>query len=266
MLLYPILFAALLGACWAEEDGGHSFGGGRLGGIAEPRLAVNAMRIHQLEEHIEKLKERIEEAKHVDPERFLHEIDARVGSIEGNHCAKKEFQCGSNDQECISDLFMCDGHKDCHNGHDEDEEVCSTEPVKAGNIFTGIVHWTDCTLWPDHLAHLTITSTKRFKFFPARVVVQGILSSIYKVDGEEQTTKVKVHGGYNFGNRRLVLFPDDDEEETGRFERIHGIGLKCEFSLGDNERAECTLVTEASLHECAEVHFHLETHGDVDHH
>jgi hypothetical protein len=258
MIFYPLVLAALIGLAVADEGQagiGGGLLGGRLQGLAEPRLAVNAIRIHQLEKHIGKLKARIEEASHVDPSRFADELDARLSAIEGNHCEKKEFQCGSSGQECISDLFICDGHKDCHNGHDEDEEVCSTAPVKPGNVFTGLLHWKDCILREDHLTHLTITGTKRMKFFPARVGVQAVINSVYTDKEGEHSRKFNLKGGYNFANRRLVLFPSGEEKG-------YNLGVKCEFNHGDNERADCTLLTEASLHECAVAHLALEHHDE----
>jgi hypothetical protein len=264
-MFYALVLAALLGVCLAEEDhhGHHSRGGGllggHLGGFVEPRLAVSAIRIHQLEQHIERLREKIEEAKHVDPERFVHELDARLNHLEGTHCEDREFQCGHNGQECINDLFMCDGHEDCHNGHDEDDDVCSTDPVKAGNIFTGLAHWKDCQNRDDHLVQLQIISFKRFKFFSARVLVKAILTAIYTdKGGVEKTSKVTLHGGYNFNNRRVLLIPDEHGEHSAH------LGLKCEFNLGDDERADCVLLTEASLHECANIHLSLEHHDDDD--
>jgi hypothetical protein len=257
LTIYPLLLALLTVTALADKDdngGGSSFGGG-FRGLAEPRLAVNAIRIHQLEKHIERLKERLEEASHVDPARFVHELDARLEHLEGTHCEDNEFQCGSNGQECISDLFICDGHKDCHNGHDEEEDVCSTAPVKPGNTFTGMTHWKACSVRDDHLTTLTITGTRRFKFFAARVAVQAVITSVYKDKDGEHKKKYDMRGGYNFSNRRLVLFPTS--HELG-----YHLGVKCEFNHGDDERADCTLLTEASLFECAEVHLSLEHHDD----
>jgi len=262
MVLYPVLLAALLGFCAAEDEGGMGgLFGGRLAGGMEPRLGINALRIHQLEEHIKKLHERIEEAKHVDPDRFLDDLDARLSTLEGDHCDDHEFQCGSSGQECVSDLFVCDGTKDCHNGHDEDEHVCSTAPVKSGNVFTGMTHWKDCILRDDHLTTLTITTTKRFKFFSSRVVVHAVASSSWKdKEGEEHTRSVELHGGYNFANRRLGLIPKAYGPDAPH------LGLRCDFGHGDDERVDCVLLTQASLHECAELHLSLEHHEEDDHH
>ena len=37
-------------------------------------------------------------------------------------CAEDEFQC--NNMVCIPAAHKCNGHRDCHNGEDEDEYHC----------------------------------------------------------------------------------------------------------------------------------------------
>ena len=45
----------------------------------------------------------------------------------GDKCPKGEVSCGGDFPECISHLFVCDGPVDCHNGRDEDEDVCDCQ-------------------------------------------------------------------------------------------------------------------------------------------
>jgi len=252
-----LLILCVLVVCSTQVDE-HSGGfGSRIASVMEPRLGVNIARIIQLEKHIEKIRERLEEAKHVDPEQFVDDVTARIHKLEGSHCEEKEFQCGEM-EECIHDLFVCDGHNDCHNHYDEDEHVCSTEPVKAGNIFTGMVHWTSCQQREDHVIHINIVSMKRFKYFPGRLVIRAVVESIHDEDGKEVTEKIHVHGGYNFAHRRLVLIPDDEQHEDER------LAIRCEFDHGDDERADCEMVFQGSLHKCAEIHVSLEHHEDED--
>jgi hypothetical protein len=260
MSLYPVFLAALVvGLVAAEEGPTAGIFGGRLAGIAEPRLASNAIRIVQLEKHIEKLKKRIEEAEHVDPERFLHDLQARLDHLEGNHCDEHEFQCGSAGQECINDLLVCDGHDDCHNKHDEDEDVCSAVPVKAGHVLRGLAHWDDCLVREDHLVSVTIISTRRYKFFQPRVFLRAILVADYKDEHGEQVTKeIVMHGGYNFANKRFRLIPDETGPDSPH------LVLTCDFDHGDAERADCHIETEMTGHQCATVHLALEEHDDDD--
>lgn len=260
MSLYPVLLAVLVVGLVAAEDAptGGLFGG-RLAGIAEPRLASNAIRIVQLEKHIEKLKQRIKEAEHVDPQRFVNDLNARLDHLEGTHCDDHEFQCGDKGQECINDLLVCDGHDDCHNKHDEDETVCSTVPVKAGHVLRGLVHWDDCLTREDHLLTVNIISTRRYKFFQPRVVLRAIVTAVFNDDeGKEVTREVPMHGGYNFANRRFKLIPDEYGPDSPH------LLLVCEFDHGDSERADCHIETEMTQHQCATVHLALEEHDDDD--
>ena len=41
-------------------------------------------------------------------------------------CPKGKYRCGTATEQCVSDILVCDGHKDCADGSDEDEHVCST--------------------------------------------------------------------------------------------------------------------------------------------
>jgi hypothetical protein len=240
MSLYPIFLAVLVGLAAAEESAptGGLFGG-RLAGIAEPRLASNAIRIVQLEKHIDKLRHRIKEAEHVDPQSFVHDLQARLDTLEGTHCDEHEFQCGSSGQECINDLLVCDGHDDCHNKHDEDEKVCSSTPVKAGHILRGLVHWDDCLVREDHLLTVNIISTKRLKFFQPRIIIHAVVTATYKDDeGHEVSREMAMKGGYNFANRRFKLIPEQFDHDSP-----HMI-LSCDFDHGDAERADCVIETE----------------------
>lgn len=270
-ILLSLALVALFGQGRAEESeqapavGGGLFGG-RLQGVIEPRLAANAIRIHDLEEHIEKLKTKIEEAKHADPQRFINDLKARLTELEGTHCDDHEFQCGNNGQECISDLFVCDGHKDCHNGHDEDPDVCDASAIKAGKTFSGITHWTDCVKLEDHTSHLTIVGTRRAHFFSSRIGVHAFATAVYKQkNGEEKKRHFELVGGYNFANRRLYLVPKNPHDDTT-------LSVACVFDHGDFERLDCTLQTEASEHVCAEQHLSLQhtafedKHDDHDDH
>jgi len=210
---------------------------------------------------VEKLKKRIEEAEHVDPEGFMHDLQARLDDLEGTHCDEHEFQCGDEGQECINDLFVCDGHKDCHNNHDEDEHVCSALPVKAGHVLRGMVHWHSCLVREDYPISVAITSTRRFKFFKARVGIHAVFTAVHKDDqGEEVTREITARGGYNFANRRFKLFPNAYAADSPHFV------LVCDFHHGDAERADCTIETEMTGHECATVHLVLDHENDEDHH
>nr|4V93_C1 Chain C1, EXTRACELLULAR HEMOGLOBIN LINKER L2 SUBUNIT [Lumbricus terrestris]4V93_C6 Chain C6, EXTRACELLULAR HEMOGLOBIN LINKER L2 SUBUNIT [Lumbricus terrestris]4V93_CD Chain CD, EXTRACELLULAR HEMOGLOBIN LINKER L2 SUBUNIT [Lumbricus terrestris]4V93_CI Chain CI, EXTRACELLULAR HEMOGLOBIN LINKER L2 SUBUNIT [Lumbricus terrestris]4V93_CN Chain CN, EXTRACELLULAR HEMOGLOBIN LINKER L2 SUBUNIT [Lumbricus terrestris]4V93_CS Chain CS, EXTRACELLULAR HEMOGLOBIN LINKER L2 SUBUNIT [Lumbricus terrestris]4V93 len=271
-MLRLLLLSALSGLILADHHqpsggGGGSYGGGGGGGgpfgrlfsdQLDPRLGANAFLIIRLDRIIEKLRTKLDEAEKIDPEHFVSEIDARVTKIEGTHCEKRTFQCGGNEQECISDLLVCDGHKDCHNAHDEDPDVCDTSVVKAGNVFSGTSTWHGCLAREDHVTRITITASKRRKFFTARIWLRALVESELERHGENVTSSFNAKGYYNFASRRLILLPTDDHDDH--------LAVVCSFNRGDNERAECHRVTEATLHQCADLFVTLEEHDDHDDH
>ena len=65
-------------------------------------------------------------------------------------------------------------------------------------------------------------------------------------------------GSYIYGRKRLVLMPD--KRTPGNLE----LTVICDFNHGDDERADCRLVEEGTLHECATVHATLK-HRDTHH-
>jgi hypothetical protein len=94
MLRLIVLAALVLVGPALAQNGGHGVFGGRMASAIEPRLGVNIARIIQLEKHIERIRERLEEAKHVDPEQFVDDLNARIHKLEASHCEEREFQCG----------------------------------------------------------------------------------------------------------------------------------------------------------------------------
>jgi len=65
-----------------------------------------------------------------------------------------------------------------------------------------------------------------------------------------------IAGAYIYGLKRLVMMPVEKRDMV--------LTLVCDFNHGDDERADCKLVTEASSHVCAEMHLTLE-HRDTHH-
>jgi hypothetical protein len=256
-----LLLSALSGLILADSPQETSGPFGRLfSDQLDPRLAANAFLIIRLERVIEKLKTKLHEAEKIDPEHFVKELDARVSEVEGTHCEPRTFQCGGNEQECVSDVLVCDGHKDCHNGHDEDPDVCDTSVVKAGNVFSGTSHWHGCRSREDHVTRITITQSRRRKFFTARIWLRAHVESELERHGQNITSDFNAKGYYNFASRRLVLLPVDDHDNH--------LAVVCTFNRGDNERAECHRALEGTLHECADLFVTLEEHEDDhdDHH
>jgi hypothetical protein len=212
--------------------------------LAEPRLAASGIRIGLLEKTIKSLKQQIEDSAKIDPKGFINEINARLDQIEKPPCggSKKDLRCGRYSAECVSSLLLCDGKEDCHNGWDERESTCSPGPIKAGNVFSGTATWTSCRLRKDHPVKLQIVAVKKAKFFGARLGVRAEITVDF-VEDDHHAQEYEVKGYYVYGKKALVLVPLDSNPNH--------LGAICRWNHGDDERAECKLVSEGSLNECA---------------
>lgn len=256
LLLLSALAVGLVLAHKGDDDDDHQRGlGDVFGDVASPVMVANGLRIISLAKKLERVKDKLKKAEQVDPKRFLDNLRVRVSELEGTHCSRRQFQCGGHEQECVSDILVCDGHKDCHNGHDEDKSVCDNIPIKSGHIFSGVSHWHDCLTRNDHVTSIVITQTKRKKFFPSRIWVRAhIESQLEDDDGHKVVSGFDAKGYYNFSNRRLNLIPANPHHEHRH------LPVTCEFNYGDNERASCNRLLESSLQKCAHLDVHLEEH------
>lgn len=195
--------------------------------------------IHELEEEFEKLSDPVDDAE-------ISRVKARVKKLSVNNCAKNEVSCGGDHPECVHNLLVCDGVKDCHNGLDEDDKVCQSEVVRAGSTFRGIVHWSSCENVGDHPTLITITASYRSSFFNPRAWVRATITN--EVDGDIahlRQTSYTARGHFSFATRRLVLIPDDNAP--------HNYGIGCAFTFGDDDHAACRIVQESSLNQCAKM-------------
>jgi hypothetical protein len=244
MLRSLVLLAVV---CLAAAD--ESPVGAGLRAFVEPRLVATSMRIGRLERVIKDLKHEIDEAAKIDPQGFIDEVNARLDGVKKPRCGdpRRNIPCGRDSVECVSTLLLCDGQEDCHNGWDEDEHTCSAGPMKVGNVLSGTVTWTHCKLRKDHPVQFQITAVAKPKFFGARLVVRARLSADYEEGHEEKHRTYDLKGYYVYGRKRLVLLPVPESKYTEK------MGLLCSFNHGDDKRAECKLVQEATLSECANV-------------
>jgi hypothetical protein len=245
-MLRSLVLLAVVCVAAATEPQAAAFPG--LRGIVEPRLMASGVRIARLERTLKDLKHEIEEASKVDPAGFVNEINTRLDAVEKGRCDNpKDLPCGRDSSECVSTLLLCDGKEDCHNAWDEDEHVCSVGPIVAGNVFSGTATWTSCRLRKDHPVSFQITGILKPKFFGARLGVRARLSFDFADDDEDQKY-YDVKGYYVFGKKRLVLIPLEQEESH--------LGVVCTWNRGDDSRAQCLLVNEATLAECAHFFVH----------
>jgi hypothetical protein len=133
----------------------------------------------------------------------------------------------------------------------KDEHVCSPGPIKAGNVFSGTATWTSCRLRKDHPVSLQIVAVKKAKFFGARLGVRARITADY-VEDDHDAVSYEVKGYYVYGKKVLVLVPLESGSRR--------MGAVCRWNHGDDERAECHLVQQGSLHECAD--FFISHHDD----
>jgi hypothetical protein len=210
------------------------------------RITNQNLHLDKLEEEVEKLEKEFEELGDLPEASDIARIKARVKSIEGTGCDEHHVQCGGDVPECISPLFVCDGHKDCKNGQDEDEEVCSMDPIKVGSSYAGVTVWTDCVQHAPHFTVITITANMRPEAYTARVYVRAVVSM--EVDEHSHLVQSYSAKGYwDFGHQRLALVPNDPKEGGGH-------GILCTFKYGTHDEAECKIGTIATRHECGSFH------------
>jgi hypothetical protein len=228
--------------------------------LLEPRLAASALRLARIEKELGELKQRIGDAKKVDPEGFINDLNDRIDHVEAvnDHCdSSKEIRCGRDTLECVNSLLLCDGQKDCHNGWDENDKTCSAGPAKSGNTFTGTATWVSCQNRHDHPIKVTLTGTYKAKFFGARLGVRGTVSIDFVDDDNADHRDFEVKGYYVYGFKKLVLVPRTIDYAHQEAFRQH-LGVVCDFVHGNDRTAECVLTHEGSKHVCAKFHATLQ--------
>jgi len=67
-----------------------------------------------------------------------------------------------------------------------------------------------------------------------------------------------LEGVYILAEKRLILVPDRQHQGEGEYSPI------CDFNHGDDETADCQVVSEASMFKCADLRISLE-HEDTHH-
>jgi hypothetical protein len=227
------LFVAATGADEAQD---HSADFEKL----DDRLDHLTARIHDL---VAKIDAR------VDPERIkrAHSLEQRVIRLEGDGCGKREFQCGSDDPQCIGSLLVCDGVKDCRNGHDE--ENCEL-PTTAGSYFEGHVISDTCTKRRPDIISVEITSVRRDSYFSTVAYVRATIHITYADAQREGEVSLPTVGYFTFGSHKLVLAPPEDDR----------LGLVCEFDGYNADKCDGKIVHEGSLETCATILFTRKKH------
>lgn len=213
--------------------------------IHEYRIKSQNLHLDDIAKEIEELEEEYAKLSKIPDHDEITHLKARIRNLEHEDCEKGEVQCGGDVPECVNHLFVCDGHDDCKNGHDEDDETCSDEPYRVGRSLAGVTTWHDCFNHLPHMTVITITANDVDEHFTPRVGIKAVLAM--EVDEHSHLVKsLNLKGYFNTGKRLLVLVPEREEDR----DTVYGHAVVCKFNLGDNDSADCTIGTIASKHIC----------------
>jgi hypothetical protein len=190
----------------------------------------------------------------IDPARMrkAHSLEERVVRLEGNGCEPKEFQCGTDNPQCIGRILVCDGIKDCRNGHDE--EYCELH-LNVNDYFEGHVISDTCTKRQPDVISFEVKAVRRDPYFN-NVAFMRILMHI-EFEDKLRSGKVSLPtiAYYNFGSKKLIVMPPEDDR----------LGMSCEFDGYNLDRCKGEIKHEASLEVCATLLFTRKKDHD-DHH
>lgn len=214
--------------------------------IHDYRVESQDFHIDKLVKQVEKLEKQYKQLSDIPSIKDILRVKARIYNNEDHECPEGEghVPCLGPVPECISHLFVCDGHKDCKNGRDESDIICSDEPYKVGATLTGITSWTDCFTHPPHMTVVTITANHKPKAYTSLVYVKAVVS--FEVD--EHSHLIDSHnmkGYWSPGKRILALVPESEKDEGAQ-----GYGVVCKFNLGSNKVADCKIGMKVSKHIC----------------
>jgi hypothetical protein len=208
----------------------------------------------KIDSHLDELTARLENLKgkihaRTDPARVrkAHSLEERVINIEGNGCARKEFQCGSSDPQCVGRLLVCDGIKDCRNGHDE--ELCEL-PTKAGDYFEGHVITDTCTKRRPDVISFEVKTIRHDEYFRSVAFMRVTIDIEFSHGGRHGKVSLPTVGYYSFGARKLIITPPEEDR----------LGLTCAFDGYDLNHCKGEIKHEASLETCATILFSKKHH------
>lgn len=208
--------------------------------ITSYRLRSQHLHIDHIEKELDKLEAEFDELSEPVDEEQVQRVKARVKKLEANPCPhEKEVSCGGDWPECVHHLLVCDGIEDCHNGRDEDAEVCNGDVVRVGSSFRGVAHWHRCVEADDHYSTITVTAVKRSPFFQTRSFVRVTVTREYE---DHAVSTYTARGYFVYATRQLAFAADPGSPQR--------VATVCDFNLGDNDHADCKIMQEASLEEC----------------
>jgi len=208
----------------------------------QKRLDLVTSRLHHLDDELD---------KRFDPElrQKALSLEYRVEVLEEASCDEHHYDCGVPDHECVSRLFVCDGHKDCRNG--DDEKHCDL-PTKKGDHFEGERVYENCTETISEKFDFTVTAVKVNSDFPGFPLIRASLHFAESTDEDDHEISLPTAGYYRFYSHKLVLKPPQ-----GR-----GLALVCDFDGHNDDRCVGDIMSEGSLTPCAQFIFHRQDDDD----
>lgn len=212
--------------------------------VTEYRIQSQNLHAENVEKRLDQLEKEFDALSAPPSQVDITHTKFRVKKLEGSTCPKGEVSCGGDMPECVNNLFVCDGIKDCENGKDEDAKVCDGNVVRVGSTFRGFAHWTSCVQRPDHYWSVTITATKRSPIFTSRTFVRAVV--MREADGSNENISYNARGYFVYGTRQLVVALDQGQN-------VPVFGVVCTFNTGDNDNADCEIKMVASLNQCGRV-------------
>jgi hypothetical protein len=211
---------------------------------------------HHLDRRLDKVTARLE---HIDDgldhrlnpkhRQKARSLAHRIHKLEGTRCDKAHYDCGGDDNECVSRLVVCDGIKDCRNG--DDEKHCEL-PTHSGDKFHGKVVYDRCTQRHPKTMDITITAVKRMPAFTAVNLVRANFHISAENHGEEIDVDLPTVGYYRYATQNLVLLPPEDDN----------LALICDFDGANPDMCVGDIVYQDSLKACARFVFHRVHHDD----
>jgi len=229
---------------------------------------------HEINDRLDRITSRLEDIEHGLDKRLSPKVRQKALSLEKHlskfeekHCEDDHYDCGGQEHECVSRLFVCDGHSDCRNG--ADEKHC-TLPTTTGSEFVGYLVYNHCDHEDIDKFIIRIEEVQVRPAFPGFPILRAVSRAVQHSKTEHNEFAFPLLGYYRFSNNKLVLFPPRTEETNDN-------GIICEFDGFNPDRCEAYIVNKVSLHRCAKYIMyrrknkhhdddHDDDHHDDDHH
>ena len=206
------------------------------------RLDIQEVRLNHLTAKIQELEDTFDErvSSGNSAHNVLASLGARLQSITGSGCPDGYYACGGNDNQCVDNLLVCDGNKDCMNGHDEESSTC-TVLAEAGSHWHGVPVRDACTTRQPYELDIVVSDTSRLDFYSSRVDVHASILTRSKDQHSTSTANLPTTGYYNFATRQLILAPPESD----------GLGMIVDFNTGDDNVANGYVTRVSTLERCA---------------